>query len=126
MIFKVDNVGYNVGTVNVVRKATISRQDNGVTMDGTKHNTPYGTYYDYEITIATRGMQVGEYDELYEVLTAPVEYHEITVPYGQTSITFNAKITVAADSLKSNTTILKKWGQLKFTAEAITPQRQVS
>lgn len=124
-IFAINGTPYDVGVILVVRKASIDVDDLGVTMDGTKHYEAYGTYYDYEITINTRGMNVAEYDTLYEVLTAPVAYQSITVPYGQTDITFNARLKVANDSMVFNHTNKRKWSSLKITAEAISPQRTV-
>ena len=70
-------------------------------------------------------MKVAEYDALYEALTAPVESIEVTMPYGQTEITFDAQINVSSDSIKANSTQMRRWGELKFTCEAIRPQRAV-
>ena len=124
-LFEINGTPYSVGTINITRTATINRTENGITLDGRKHNTPKGTYYDYEVTIATRGMDVSEYDSLYEALTAPVEYINLTLPYGQTSINFDAKINVSNDSIKYNSSTIRKWSELKFTCEAMEPQRAV-
>ena len=69
----IDGVGYKIGIIKLTRKATISYENHGTTLDGIEHADPLGTYYDYEATINALALNVDEYDRLYEVLTAPVE-----------------------------------------------------
>ena len=68
---------------------------------------------------------VAEYDRLYEVLTAPVEYHFVTLPYGQETISFRARIKISSDNINANYKKFRSWTGLKITFEAIEPQRQV-
>lgn len=124
-IFKINGRAYNVGAVSIIRKPSIDRIDLGKTMDGKKHNYPNGTYFDYEISINTRGMDLAEYDALFEAITNPVEYQTVTMPYGQTEITFDAVVKSGSDKLIANSEKYKKWGNLKFTVEAIKPQKAV-
>ena len=119
-LFKIDDVEYSVGTIKVDRQVQIDRTELGTTLDGTKHYLTRGTYYDYSITIGTRNMNVAEYDLLYEVLTNPTTVHSVTVPYGQSTITFDATLGVSNDSLIKSYTNFKKWGQLTITATALS------
>lgn len=98
----IDNESFDVGIVKIDRKATIEKESLGQTQDGTTHFNTIGTRYDFDVTFATRKMNVAEYDRLYEVLTSPVDTHEVTMPYGQTTITFNASISAANDSMICN------------------------
>lgn len=98
----IDGQTFEVGIVKIDRKATIEKEALGQTQDGTTHYNTRGTRYDYEVTFATRKMNIEEYDRLYEVLTDPVDTHEVTMPYGQSTITFNASITGASDSIICN------------------------
>lgn len=126
MMFKINNVAYDVGVINIVRKPRIDRINLGTTLDGVKHYKTYRTYYDYEITINTRHMNVAEYDTLYEILTAPVDSYSVTLPYGQTTKTFNAALSVGNDSIIQNFSTLRKWGTLKILVEALEPEREAS
>lgn len=120
----IDGNTYNVGIIKITRKASQNIESLGTTLDLRKHYDIRGTYYDYEVELATKHLNVADYDTLYEVLTTPQESHIVTLPYGQDTLTFEARVSVAADSLISSYTSLKKWGSLKVTFEALTPQKE--
>lgn len=120
----IDNNSYDVGIIKITRKATQDIDKLGTTMDLRKHYDIKGTYYDYEVELATYKMQLAEYDSLYEILTTPQESHIVTLPYGQSTLTFEARVSVASDSLIKSFTALKKWSSLKVTFEALTPQKE--
>ena len=120
----IDNNYYDVGIIKITRKATQDIDKIGTTMDLRKHYDIKGTYYDYDVELATYKMQVAEYDSLYEILTAPQESHTVTLPYGQTTLTFEARVSVASDTLIKSFTAFKKWSSLKVTFEALTPQKE--
>ena len=125
-LFKINDETFDVGVVNIIRKPSIDRINLGTTLDGVKHYKTKGTYYDYEITISTRHMNVAEYDRLYEILTAPVESYMVTVPYGQVEKPFKAIISVGNDNILQNFSTLRKWGSLKIIIEALEPERVVA
>lgn len=58
-----------------------------------------GTFYNYTISLDTSRLNPKEYDELYEIISAPEDYHDVTLPYGQTSKTFRMYITGGEDTL---------------------------
>ena len=58
-----------------------------------------GTSYDYDLVITTSDLAVSEYDALFEVLTSPVNSHTVQMPYGMSSITFEAMIQSGDDEL---------------------------
>lgn len=120
----IDNSTYNVGIVKIERKATQSIENIGTTMDLRKHYDIKGTYYDYTVELGTQHMNVQDYDNLYEILTNPQESHTVTLPYGQSTLTFEARVSVASDVLVKNFTTFKKWGTIKVTFEALTPQKE--
>lgn len=120
----IDNNSYDVGIIKITRKATQDIDKLGTTMDLRKHYDIKGTYYDYEVELATYKMQLAEYDSLYEILTTPQESHIVTLPYGQSTLTFEARVSVASDSLIKSFTAFKKWSSLKVTFEALTPQKE--
>lgn len=120
----IDNNTYNVGIKKITRKASQKIDSLGVTLDLRKHYDIKGTYYDYDVEVATQHMNFADYDSLYEILTTPQESHTVTLPYGQTTLTFEARISIASDVLVQNFTTFKKWGTLKITFEALTPQKE--
>ena len=105
----IDNNDYEVGVIKVTRKASQKIESLGTTMDLRKHYDIKGTYYDYEVEFATQHMNVSDYDSLYEALTTPQESHTVVIPYGQSTLTFEARVSVASDSLIKSFTTLKKW-----------------
>lgn len=119
----IDGENFEVGIVNIIRKARISKNDLGTTLDGKQHYQALGTYYDYEVTFNSKKMNVAEYDRLYDVLTAPVNKHSVTMPFGQTTLTFDASLSIGSDSLVTSFNNFKKWGSLKVTIESLEPQR---
>lgn len=120
----IDNNTYDVGIIKITRKATQNMESLGTTLDLRKHYDIRGTYYDYEVEVATYKMDVASYDSLYEVLTTPQESHIVTLPYGQTTLTFEARVSIANDVLIKSFNNFKKWGTLKITFEALTPQKE--
>lgn len=120
----IDNNTYNVGIIKVTRKASQKIENLGVTLDLRKHYDIKGTYYDYDVEVATQHMNLADYDSLYEAITTPQESHTVTLPYGQSTITFDARISIASDVLVKSYTTFKKWGTLKITFEALSPQKE--
>lgn len=123
-MIQIDNNSYDVGVVKITRKASQKIESLGTTMDLRKHYDVKGTYYDYEVELATKHMNVTDYDNLYEAITTPQESHTVTLPYGQTTLTFEARISVASDNLIQSFSTFKKWGSIRITFEALTPQKE--
>ena len=82
-----------------------------------------GTYYHY--TLVLTGLEPGsaDYDAMYEVLTAPVNSHQVVMPYGQSAISFQAYIQNADDALITMTDTENWWGNLSIQFMAKKPQR---
>lgn len=120
----IDGETYNVGIVKVTRKVSMDADYNGITLDGRKHYNVKGTYFDYDVQFNTRAMNVAQYDALWSKLVEPVEYHTVTLPYAQSTITFIAKLKVGNDSLVHKFSQLKKWGGFTATFEALEPQME--
>ena len=90
-IYTLDGTGYNVGVESISRKARIADgQNSDDALSGYHWRDLQGTFYDYKIVISADGMSREEYDSFYEVLTAPVDSHVVVVPYGQTTLSYEA------------------------------------
>lgn len=83
-----------------------------------------GTYYNYTAQIESDEANVAEYDTLYEVLSSPMSSHSIVVPYGQTTLTFNAYVTKVSDEIIRINDTKTLWGNMSFKFVAMQPQRR--
>ncbi len=120
-VITIDGQSFAVGVLSVKRNATIAEGSNsGTSVSGRIIRDVIGTYYNYTVVFGTSKLSKTEYDALYDLLTVPVESHEITIPYGQSTITFDAYITSASDDLlKSKNGNV--WGNLSVDFNAIQP-----
>ena len=128
----IDGIRFDVGIINITRKASLKENNLGTTQDLRKHYDVEGTYFDYEVTFNVRNMNFEDFkvfitnmerNKLYEKICEPVEAHIVTMPYANNSITFNAHLRASSDSLIFNYTRAKKWGGLKVSFEALEPQK---
>lgn len=119
MNMTIDGDTFDVGIIKVTRKPRKETLTLGTTLDGTIHRAGVGTYFDYEVEIATKRCNVDEYDRLYEVLTDPVAEHSVTLPYGQETITIKADIDISDDSVISDYNTFRRWSSLKITFQSL-------
>ena len=126
-VVTIDGASFDVGVTRIRRKARIPDGPNaGEVKRGDWIRDVYGTFYDYILTFDTSaGLSREDYDTLYSILTAPVEFHSLVVPYGQSTLSFPAGITGAEDNviLMDDGTV---WGNLSITFKAKRPQRLAS
>lgn len=83
-----------------------------------------GTYYNYSMEIDAKGLSVGDYDALYETLSAPDDSHRIVVPYGQGKLSFEAYVSNVDDTLLRMQDGQNLWGGLSFNFVATEPKRR--
>ena len=123
-LFKIDGKGFSgVGVESLKRSFRIPDGTNaGDMLSGDYERDLVGTYYDYDLVITTSDLAVNEYDALFEALSAPVNSHTVEMPYGMTSITFEAMIEGGDDELipMDDGTW---WGNLNVTIRPKKPQR---
>lgn len=123
-VVTIDGTSFDVGVEYIKRQARIEDGPNaGNSKRGDWIRDVYGTFYDYILAFDTSsGLSREDYDTLYGILTAPVEFHTLVVPYGQSTLSFEAGITGAEDNviLMDNGTV---WGNLSITFRAKSPQR---
>ena len=123
-VVTIDGTPFDVGVAYIKRKARIPDGPNaGESKRGDWIRDEYGTFNDYILAFDTSaGLSKEDYDTMYCLLTAPVEFHTLVVPYGQSTLTFYAGITGAEDNviLMDDGTV---WGNLSITFRAKAPQR---
>ena len=126
-IFQVDGVTYHVTVPQGGLKRSGKVTDDsaaGRNQSGGMNRSIIGTYYNYSMQIDTSELDVASYDALFEVLTAPVDYHTITVPYGQSTLTFRAYTANVDDELLLVRDGLQLWGNMTFNFVAMKPNRR--
>ncbi len=126
-LVSIDGKYYNISIPgNGIRRsfAVTDTDNSGRNISGEMLRDIIGTYYNYTIQFNTKQLNPAEYDDLYETLSAPVDYHTITVPYGQTTLTYKAYVTGGNDSLSHRNSLGNKWTGLSIDFIAMSPQRR--
>ena len=123
-LFKIDGKGFSgVGVESLKRSFRIpDGQNAGDMLSGDYERDLVGTYYVYDLVITPSDLTDNEYDALFEVLSAPVNSHMVEMPYGMSSLTFEAMIESGGDELipMDDGTW---WGNLSVSIRAKKPQR---
>lgn len=123
-ILTLDGRNYCVGVKSIQRSAVLKEgRNSGTALSGAVIRDLVGTFYHYTIELDMRLLSPSAYDEFYETVTAPVEYHTLSVPYGQGSITYKAYVTGAEDVCRLPARV-RIWGGLKLKFMAMEPQRR--
>ena len=124
-VFTIDGVGFDVGVKKLTRKgAVLDSSASGRSKSGVMDREIIGTFYNYSMEIIQRLENPEEYDLLYYALTAPVDSHEITVPYGQGMLTIQAYVSNASDKLIRSIDVMNFWGELTVDFIAMNPTRR--
>ena len=123
---KIDNVSYdNIHVASIQRNAEVLDGPNATrSTSGQMIRDVIGTFYNYTVTVDADEASADEYDSLYQVLSAPVASHYIVMPYGQSTLSFNAYVTKVADELERITGNRQRWGSMSFQFIAMAPQRR--
>ena len=125
-LFSIDGRYFNVRIPEKGIKRSFSVADSdkaGRVLTGRMMRDIIGTFYNYTINIDTNTLSKNEYDEFYEIISAPVDYHEIIVPYAQTILKFDAYITEGEDTLKISNSNGNVWTGLSLNFVAMEPLR---
>lgn len=125
--FKIDGRAFRVFVPagGIQRQGRVLDRDTaGRTTDGNMKRDIIGTYYNYVIQIDAQGLDVHEYDDLYEILSAPINSHTLEVPYGQGTFVFEAYVANVDDNLKLARNGINLWGDLSVTFTAMAPARR--
>lgn len=101
-VFKIDDKAYpTIHVVSLKRKFSVADGSlSARNMDGEMIRDVIGTFYNYELELKCTDMSQTEYDEFYEVISAPDDSHKLELPYGQHMFTFDAYISSGDDELK--------------------------
>lgn len=125
-VFSIDGVEYPTVLVNSLKRkfSVLDGSNAGRVKTGAMVRDIIGTYYNYTLELDTSEASAAEYDALYEVLSAPQDYHTLIVPYAQSTMTFKAYITGGEDSLIRM--VPNRWSGLSIDFIAMEPRRRPS
>ena len=124
----IDNVDYDVLIASNIERAFSLKQGGQGATAQTGREIPdiIGTDYVYTIRVEPNKNKYTDYDTFYEAITSPADYHQVTLPYGQTTITFEAMILSGKDKLTKKVGSSNRWGSLTLKFMPIEPQRTSS
>lgn len=122
-----DGTSYNL----FVRYETLGRSfhlDDGdnanYMLSGLYQRDLIGTYYDYTMEVEPDPKHPEDYDSFFDAITAPVPSHTITLPYGQSTITYDAMVTSGSDLYRGVVAGKSRWGGLQVQFTAKKPQKE--
>lgn len=121
-MFSIDGKEYDVSILfipeeGIERKFNILDGNNAGRLQakGKMYRDIIGTFFTYVIKIDTNRLNPQEYDELYETISDPnVDSHTLVVPYGQSTLTFEAYITSGSDKLSRRINGVNYWEGLSL------------
>ena len=97
-IVVLDGITYDVDVISIDRTADMLDKYANRTEDGELHRELIGVYFNYQLKFGP-GVNIDEYNRLWEKLTEAVAFHTVTVPYGNGSYTFVAYFASVKDQL---------------------------
>lgn len=97
----------------------------GAMLSGRYERDLIGTGYSYQLAVEPNPLNRADYDAFYEAITAPTPTHTVVMPYGQTTITFTARVVSGQDVFGGTVGGKKLWRGLTVDFIANAPQRTV-
>ena len=94
----IDGQTYDVDVVSIERTGDFLDKAADRTDDGDLHRELLAVYFNYQMKFGP-GVNTSEYARLWDKLTEPVEYHTVTVPYGNGSFTYTAYFSNVKDKM---------------------------
>lgn len=85
-----------------------------------------GTSYSYALQVEPVWTDPAAYDAFYDAVTAPVDAQYVVLPYGQTTIGFNAMIKTVEDGLIGEALGVNRWHGLTVRFIPQSPQREAT
>ena len=124
-VFTLDGKDYNVAVTGLTRNFEVADSDaTGRTADWKMHRDVVGTFYNYTLKVEPKQFDMAAYNSFYEAISSPTESHTLVIPYGGTTLTFQAYVTKGKDDLFRIYRGKKYWVGLSINFIAMEPQRK--
>ena len=118
----IDGIGYKIDVLSVKRTADFLDKYAERTENGDLERELIGVYFNYKLQLGP-GIDRTEYARLWDKLTEPVEFHEVTVPDEYGDYTFTAYFSNVADELLRKVAEKNYWKNLTVNFIAKKPAR---
>ena len=118
----IDGIGYKIDVLSVKRTADFLDKYAERTENGDLERELIGVYFNYKLQLGP-GTDRTEYARLWDKLTEPVEFHEVTVPDEDGDYTFTAYFSNVADELLRKVAEKNYWKNLTVNFIAKKPAR---
>ena len=118
----IDGIGYKIDVLSVKRTADFLDKYAERTENGDLERELIGVYFNYKLQLGP-GIDRTEYARLWDKLTEPVEFHEVTVPDEDGDDTFTAYFSNVADELLRKVAEKNYWKNLTVNFIAKKPAR---
>ena len=118
----IDGIGYKIDVLSVKRPADFLDKYAERTENGDLERELIGVYFNYKLQLGP-GIDRTEYARLWDKLTEPVEFHEVTVPDEDGDYTFTAYFSNVADELLRKVAEKNYWKNLTVNFIAKKPAR---
>ena len=122
----VDGITYRVLVEydTLKRAFTIMEGDNtGTAISGRAIRDIIGTTYEYSMTVRADPDYPTDYDSFFYKISEPVDFHSVSLPFGQSTLDFDAKITGGNDIYKGFYAGYKRWDAMDIKFIPMQPQR---
>lgn len=118
----IGGIGYKIDVLSVKRTADFLDKYAERTENGDLERELIGVYFNYKLQLGP-GVDRAEYARLWDKLTEPVEFHEVTVPDEDGDYTFTAYFSNVADELLRKVAEKNYWKNLTVNFIAKKPAR---
>ena len=121
-----DGVTYRLRVVydSLIRAFELMEGVNAGEMISGRHERDLlGTGYTYQMQVEPDPLYLQDYDAFFFFISAPVDTHTIVMPYGQTTITYEAMIESGQDTYQGMVAGRARWRGLTVQYRYIEPQR---
>uniref|UniRef100_A0AAU8B0M2 Uncharacterized protein n=1 Tax=Dulem virus 35 TaxID=3145753 RepID=A0AAU8B0M2_9CAUD len=127
-VFTIDGMTLRLWVTSLKRSfQVLDTENSGRLQSYLMHRDIAGTFYNYTLEIDPDKSNRADYDQFYEIVSAPVESHSMVFPYGQETLEFEAYVTNGEDELRMEETEdghINKWSGLSLNFVAMEPYRR--
>lgn len=123
MSWSIDGVEWEY-PCTIQRVSEVSASEiSGLMLNKAYFNDVIGTYLKYTVTIAVPKGHESDYTTIYELLSAPLNYHTFVLPYNESTVTINGRMQTVSDQWVRLPNNKQTWRKTTFEIIANTPTK---